>query len=726
MKKQLWKIFRRETGLLFFGLVLVAVAAFLAFFISRSLLGQFRDVQQQLVFSRVESVLQALIQDANNILSLVSEYSYWDESYAFAERPDPAFIEDNFDDTTVRHFGVDLVMYFNAQGKFLGGVMAGPERTAEDVPEHIVEDIRKVSILMHPPMMESGVSTLLVLDGEVFLLGSRNIGTSDVEGPSRGVVVMGKRLDRATLESIEMLTRTDLSLSVLPESVEAREEDMRLFFPGFGNAVLRRAKEGLIENGQSYIDVLLMDGYGDRRIVFTIALSRGILATAESVSRMVRLSLGGLSLVYVLFLGVTLMELAKRRKEIARRAVVEEELRRAKERAEQLAKSAEAATQAKSRFLAMMSHEIRTPLNGILGFSELLLDDSSLTSKQKTDVQTIHASGQLLLSIINDILDFSKIEADKIDVRIGEVRMEESLQESLELFGILAQQNNDRMEYKIHPGVPEVIYTDKLRLRQILSNLISNAVKFTNNGQVLVEVMPPQGERPDLLLFRVSDTGPGIPPQFRPKLFQSFSQLDSSDTRQHGGTGLGLAITRQLAHLLGGEVWLEDSEKGAVFAFTIQMHPAADKEHPVEKTSSTKEVSPDMGIIPPWLEVLIVEDNAVNAKLLESILREMGISSQLAASGPEALERIRGKEFELVFMDVQMPGMDGLETTQQIRKMEAELNRPRCRIIAITAAALSGDEKRCLDAGMDGYLSKPYRRADIAQEVACAAQEKRI
>ncbi len=374
---------------------------------------------------------------------------------------------------------------------------------------------------------------------------------------------------------------------------------------------------------------------------------------------------------------------------------------------------AEAATKAKSEFLAVMSHEIRTPLNGIIGMTQLLAM-THLSDEQREYLSTVASSSDSLLILINDILDFSKIEAGKLELEHRSFNLLHEIKSIFQLYQVVAQQQGLHFTLEITETLPKQVLGDSLRFRQILSNLISNALKFTITGEVSIHIRHDIFASDKVRLFiDVRDTGIGIASEKVNKLFQSFSQVDSSTTRQFGGTGLGLVICERLVKAMHGVITVRSQpQKGSCFSFNIEL------DLDTEPTAELLAKIPTTPVISSTMKILVVDDSHINRRVALRLLEKLNIHAEAANSGFEALDKLQTETYDVILMDMQMPEMDGLETTQKIRQLHLT-KRPF--IIALTANAFDSDRERCLQAGMDEFLTKPFVFEDLQEKILAAS-----
>ncbi len=400
------------------------------------------------------------------------------------------------------------------------------------------------------------------------------------------------------------------------------------------------------------------------------------------------------------------------------------DITRVAEEREQAKATAEEASKAKSQFLANMSHEIRTPMNGVLGMTELMLR-GELNDAQRRYAEIAHESGRSLLKLINDILDFSKIEAGKLELETIDFDLRRVLESLIERFSEDAQTAGLKLTLSIDPAVPTQLRGDPDRLRQIVSNLVGNAIKFTPHGKVAVHVRQ-SGVQAGTVSLRVevSDTGIGIDPDNQKHVFDPFRQADGSTTRRFGGTGLGLSICKQIVELLGGDIGVNSTPGvGSLFWFDVPFALQAPRVSAPQSEPHSAEVEPSsapaaggaQGLNAPG-RLLVAEDNQVNQLIAQAMLSKLGWDCDLVENGQEAIDALSHKRYAGILMDCQMPVLDGFAAARAIRSMEAQAGHSQhLPIIALTAHAMEGDNEKCLEAGMDGYVAKPYSLTELRQ-----------
>ncbi|NOR88485.1 MAG: response regulator [Bacteroidales bacterium] len=518
---------------------------------------------------------------------------------------------------------------------------------------------------------------ILILKKIAHIVEARNI---DREKILKNQTVIEKILDTIPVGFIIF----DENLQVLRVNKQA----VTLFSATHENNLLGKRCHHLFKDQDKEICPLLTDS---RNIVNNELRIKTILGNSKNVIKNATLiDLDGRKVILETFIDIT------------KRKQIESELISAKE-------TAIMATQEKSKFLASMSHEIRTPLNGVIGMASLL-NKTNLNEKQKGYLDIIQISSTNLVSIITDILDFSKIEAGEVQLEKHSFSIIEEIERNIKVLRLKAEEKGLELLVSFDEKIPEYIIGDSVRIKQVFINLVSNAIKFTNQGNVTIRLMYESDTNNKRLYLEVEDSGIGIPKERLDKIFRAFSQTDSSITRKYGGTGLGLTISKELIELMGGEIGVDSKVgNGSKFWFRI---PTEKGEKHIEKKNITSRLS----VKREELKILIAEDNMINQKVAKAIFNKLNYQIDIANNGKEAVEMYEENKYELIFMDLQMPVMDGLTATAEILKIAKQMNH-HVFITAMTANAMKEDKKRCLQAGMCFFLSKPYKPENVEDAI---------
>jgi len=748
----------RSKTLLIMGASILAMLLGLYLVTSTILMRSYHELENDSAKRNAQQVQDALLNEIKNLDTKLTDWAAWDDTWNFVSDGNAEYAESNLGAESIFNLHLNFMVFLDAAG----GVVSAravhlDEATLVEPPEGLLEALQPGTVFLNHPHGKHSVTGVWMLPGGPCLLASRPVVQSSGEGPIRGTLVFGKLLDESVIQQLSQITHHPLTL-ISAVQVDAANTFHRLakkfetsahpvvepltkdvvggWFPirdVRGELVLlgrADAPRRIYQQGLAYFLVsLVLIGLGvglstrivlDRLVLQPVARLRlGVRKIAASGDLTQRMTVRGHDEMADLARDVNSMVQALNAAQQALTAAKEE---------------AEAATMSKSQFLANMSHEIRTPMTAILGYSELLLDPQHDQRERVGAVQCIRRNGEHLLHLINDILDISKIEAGRFTVENIACSPCRIVADASSLMRGLALAKGLQFAVRYEGKIPETIHSDPTRLRQILLNLLGNAVKFTERGSVQLNIkMEQRGPAEAFLVFEVIDTGIGLSKAQMDRLFQPFAQADDSHARRFGGTGLGLVISRRLAAMLHGELSLRSEEgKGSTFTVTIGCGSLdgvrlLDSPHEIEDASGfTLPVAITSGQSLAGVRVLVAEDGPDNQRLLKHHLTKASAEVTLASDGRQTIMEAKrsvddGRPFDVILMDMQMPLTDGYAATRTLRAMNYD--RP---IIALTAHAMPGDREKCIAAGCDDYLTKPIDRALLLETVDRFSRHERF
>lgn len=691
----------------------------------------FEDFEQASADQNLDRVSRALQAELNALEVVNREYSEWDHTHEYASGTRPGYVDENLDVSYWTNIDIHGMLFFDLEGQLLWGSIVDPAvKNKLSIETELVHPLGREHPLLGPKRTQSAILGLMQTRTAPLLVSSLPIMKSNGNGPPAGSLVVVRFLDPALVEELGHRAGVQASFRSAGElgPGEVAADGSTLWIRN-GDAMTGR--EGIA------------DIFGNLAFVLEVAAPRTISAIGNDTIKTTLLFFVAATMLFLLGgwiftrrlivtpVGALTRHIHKIRetgdltqtpdsgredeigllqREFGRLA---ERLGNAQCELESARDQALAVSNAKSDFFAKMSHEIRTPLNGVLGMLELL-SNTPLDRVQKRYMQSIRESADTLLDIISDILDFSKIEAGKLTLEHRAFNLNTFVSDVTDSLAALAAQKGLQLNHIAPDGPPVNIEADPIRLRQILTNLLGNAIKFTERGGVLLKVSSSLDVGDfESFTFEVVDTGIGIAPHKQQQIFNSFAQEDASTTRRYGGTGLGLSISKQLVEMMGGEITVQSAPgKGSTFSFTLRLR--ADRKGAMSSIEDTfthiygELDAANSAVAPLEGKVLVAEDNAVNQAVAQGLLESIGVESKVVSNGQEAVDAFMTGRYDAILMDCQMPLLDGYQATEEIRRIESRRHRDPIRVVAVTANVLAGDMEKCIASGMDDYLRKPY------------------
>ncbi len=715
----------------------------------------FATLEREDICERVARAQHSLDMELDFLANMSGDWALWDRSYEFVAAPTEEFVRENLTSNTLTSLGVNVILFLGTDGHIIRGDYVDlATGQAAELPRDLANHCWEADPLRHFEEPAGRHEGILVLSDGLMLVSARPILTSNHEGPARGTLLMGRWFDAEKIQRLSDLATCPVRISRVT-SLDALREGVHSLLV---RSEPRRMRLNFLDTKRAEVVFVVDDVYGNPAMLCTVEVPRKMTLQGRISLTYFAAGLAACGFVFavvawrlqanlVLDRLLTLVHDVRQAGEFEtteRKPIVvagddelallgeaidtmADRLERSRTQLEKAWHEAEQANRHKSEFLANMSHEIRTPMTAILGYADLL-EESVTDDFGQEACGIIKRNGAHLLQVINDILDMSKIEANRMEIELRACSPREIVAEVASLMQVRVMGSEVSLHVSAEGAIPKRIHTDPTRLRQILLNLVGNAVKFTARGQVWIVThcadLRQDGAR---IQFDVIDTGIGMTSEQVAAIFQPFRQADASTTRRHGGTGLGLAISRRLAEALGGEISVQSVPgHGSTFRLALPLGDPSDskeedRESDVDSCETKVAVSDDLRLSGPC-RVLVVEDGPDNQQFIAQVLKTAGAEVVVAGNGQEACDTLLGsatdaEPIHVVLMDIQMPIMDGYEATRRLR-----LGGCTLPIVAITAHAMVEEESKCLEAGCDAYLTKPIDRARFLQVVGRLAR----